>query len=53
MVCPRGWPWGFAGGSHYAVLDQTRELIAAGADRVMKHMGELRLAVEAWLESDG
>lgn len=39
--------WGFSGGSHYAVLDQTEDLIAAGADRVMNRMSELRLAVKA------
>ena len=33
--------FGFTGGSHFAVLDQTDALRAAGADRIVGSMAEL------------
>jgi len=34
--------YGFNGGSHFDVLDQTHKLVEAGADRVIGSMGELQ-----------
>jgi HAD superfamily hydrolase (TIGR01509 family) len=43
---------GFTGGSHFAVLDLTHELIGAGADHVVGSMKDLSIHVESLNRSD-
>ena len=37
--------YGFTGGSHYAVVDQTEDLLGAGADRIVGSMRALRASI--------